>query len=283
MKRITLILFAAIMCSTANAQTKTDALNEYINRIDKNLNGTNVTPDSGIVVFKYERSEVTRHSDGVKNFEAVLKGAAMFQNSVSWGNMKTIIVNGKTFGGLATATPERVKPLFGDEKPTRSFYTMADSATMKRGADGVKQGYDDISKTFGTAWGYFFGLFEYMLWPILSVGFVALLWSMIAKLEHQHTGKWYDSVLLHMQRGASFVLFIIVSIVASFYLLKWLFDASAWDMPLPAKVLIFYGVVYAISWLASFVIPNAKPNNGGFFKSKGGNDEYERKQLQNRN
>jgi hypothetical protein len=147
----------------------------------------------------------------------------------------------------------------------------------------VKQGYDDISKTFGTAWGYFFGLFEYMLWPILSIGFVALLWSMIAKLEHQHTGKWYDSVLLHMQRGASFVLFIIVSIVASFYLLKWLFDASAWDMPLPAKVLIFYGVVYAISWLASFVIPNAKPNSGGFFKPKGGGNEYEHKQLNNRN
>jgi hypothetical protein len=276
MKRITLILFAAIMCSTANGQTKTDALSAY-------FNGMKVLCDSGVVVFKYERSDVNRSTDGGKTFEDVLKDAAAFQNTVSYGKLKTILLNGKTVKGLATSTPDQVRPLFGDEKPRRTFATMADSATMKRGADGVKQGYDDISKTFGTAWGYFFGLFEYMLWPILSIGFVALLWSMIAKLEHQHTGKWYDSVLLHMQRGASFVLFIIVSIVASFYLLKWLFDASAWDMPLPAKVLIFYGLVYAISWLASFVIPNAKPNNGGFFKSKGGGDDYERKQLQNRN
>jgi hypothetical protein len=275
MKNI-LILFAAIMCSTANAQTKTEALSAY-------FNGMKVLCDSGVVVFKYERSDVNRSTDGGKTFEDVLKDAAAFQNGVSYGKLKTILLNGKTVKGLTTSTPDQVKPLFGDEKPRRTFATMADSATMKRGADGVKQGYDDISKTFGTAWGYFFGLFEYMLWPILSIGFVALLWSMIAKLEHQHTGKWYDSILLHMQRGASFVLFIIVSIVASFYLLKWLFDASAWDMPLPAKVLIFYGVVYVISWIASFVIPNAKPNNGGFFKPKGGGNEYEHKQLNNRN
>lgn len=273
MKNTILILIAAIMCSTANAQTKTEALKKY-------LGGVNAIPDSGVVVFKYETSEATRKTDGTKNFETLLRSAAMFQDNVSWGKLKTIIVNGRTFASLRTSEPT---PLFEDQKPRRTFATMADSATMKRGADGVKQGYDDISKTFGTAWGYFFGLFEYMLWPILSIGFVALLWSMIAKLEHQHTGKWYDSVLLHMQRGASFVLFIIVSVVASFYLLKWLFDASAWDMPLPAKVLIFYGVVYVISWLASFVIPNAKPNSGGFFKSKGGGDEYERKQLNNRN
>jgi hypothetical protein len=276
MKNTILILIAAIMCSTANAQTKTEALSAY-------FNGMKVLCDSGVVVFKYERSDVNRSTDGGKTFEDVLKDAAAFQNGVSYGKLKTILLNGKTVKGLATSTHDQAKPLFGDEKPRRTFATMADSATMKRGADGVKQGYDDISKTFCTAWGYFFGLFEYMLWPILSVGFVALLWSMIAKLEHQHTGKWYDSVLLHMQRGASFVLFIIVSAVASFYLLKWLFDASAWDMPLPAKVIIFYGIVWVIAQLSSYVIPNAKPNSGGFFKSKGGNDEYERKQLQNRN
>jgi hypothetical protein len=276
MKNI-LILIAAILCSTANAQTKTDALNQY-------FGGMKVLCDSGTVQFIYNHREVKRHTDGGKTFEDVLKDAAAFQNGVSYGKLKTILLNGKTVKGLATSTPEQVKPLFGDEKPKRTFFSMAnDSATTKQSVNEIKQGYDDISKTFGTAWGYFFGLFEYMLWPILSVGFVALLWSMIAKLEHQHTGKWYDSVLLHMQRGASFVLFIIVSVVASFYLLKWLFDASAWDMPLPAKVLIFYGIVYVISWLASFVIPNAKSNSGGFFKSKGGGNEYEHKQLNNKN
>jgi hypothetical protein len=281
MKRITLILFAAIMCSTAIfSQSKTEALQKYFGGIPA------FCEPAGAVEFHYHGGQINRESAGNQSFETILKSGGFFQDNVSFGKLKYILVNGKTVQGAmqpTTETKERVKSLFGDEKPRRTFATMADSATMKRGADGVKQGYDDISKTFGTAWGYFFGLFEYMLWPILSIGFVALLWSMIAKLEHQHTGKWYDSVLLHMQRGASFVLFIIVSIVASFYLLKWLFDASAWDMPLPAKVLIFYGVVYVISWLASFVIPNAKPNSGGFFKPKGGGNEYEHKQLNNRN
>jgi hypothetical protein len=280
MKNTILILFAAMMCSTANAQTKTEALQKYFSGIPA------FCEPAGAVEFHYHGGQINRESEGNQSFESILKSGGFFQDNVSFGKLKYILVNGKTVQGAThptTEAKEGVKPLFGDEKPRRTFATMADSATMKRGADGVKQGYDDISKTFGTAWGYFFGLFEYMLWPILSVGFVALLWSMIAKLEHQHTGKWYDSVLLHMQRGASFVLFIIVSIVASFYLLKWLFDASAWDMPLPAKVLIFYGVVYVISWLASFVIPNAKPNSGGFFKPKGGGNEYEHKQLSNRN
>jgi len=280
MKKITLILIAAILGSTAIfSQSKTDALRAYFD------NKTVVCDSAGTVVFHYKGGTVNRATDGGQTYEAILKNGGAFQDAVSYGALKEIVLNGKTVKGYGQAGANQVDPLLkGQDQPRRTFASMArDSAGIKKQVDELKTGYDDTSDTITICWNYIFGLFEYMLWPILSIGFVALLWSMIAKLEHQHTGKWYDSVLLYMQRGASFVLFIIVSVVASFYLLKWLFDASKWDMPIPAKVIIFYGFVCVIAYIASYVIPNAKPNSGGFFKSKGGGDDYERKQLNNRN
>lgn len=282
MKKITLILIAAILSSAAifsQLLSKTDALRSYFE------NKTVVCDSAGTVVFHYKGGTVNRATDGGQTYEAILKNGGAFQDAVSYGALKEIVLNGKTVKGYGQTGGKQVEPLFKDqEQPRRTFASMArDSAGIKKQVDELKTGYDDTSDAITICWNYIFNLFEYMLWPILSVGFVALLWSMIAKLEHQHTGKWYDSVLLHMQRGASFALFIIVSIVASFYLLKWLFDASAWDMPVPAKVIIFYGIVWTIARLSSYVIPNAKPNSGGFFKSKGGGDEYERKQINNRN
>ena len=283
MKNIILILFAAIMCSTANGQTKTDALNAYISRIDKNLNGTNVTPDSGVVVFKYERSEVTRHSDGVKNFEAVLKGAAMFQNSVSWGNMKTIIVNGKTFGGVATTTSDQVKPLFEDQKPRRTFSTMADSATMKRGADGVKKGYDDLTYFAENFWLQFFNVFEYVKWIFYGVGTVTLYFALVGKNEYTHTGRWQDKVLLWIQRTSSLVLFLDITVMVAMYLIQAILKIKTWDLPVLIILFLLWLLANGLAWATSYVIPNASVNNGGFFKSKGGGDDYERKQLNHRN
>ena len=279
MKKITLIAYLLLISTAIFSQSKTDALRAYFD------NKTVVCDSAGTVVFHYKGGTVNRATDGGQTYEAILKNGGAFQDAVSYGALKEIVLNGKTVKGYGQTGVNQVEPLFkGQDRPRRTFASMArDSAGIKKQVDELKTGYDDTSDAITICWNYIFSLFEYVLWPILSIGFVALLWSMIAKLEHQHTGKWYDSVLLHMQRGASFVLFIIVSLVASFYLLKWLFDASEWKMPMPAKLVIFYGVVWGIAQLASFIIPNAKPNSGGFFKSKGGGDDYERKQINNRN
>jgi hypothetical protein len=275
MKNI-LILFAAIMCSTANAQTKTEALNQY-------FGGMKVLCDSGTVQFIYNHSEVKRHTDGGKTFEDVLKDAAAFQNTVSYGKLKTILLNGKTVKGLATSTPDQVKPLFGDEKPRRTFATMADSATMKRGADGVKQGYDDLTYFAENFWLQFFNVFEYVKWIFYGVGTVTLYFALVGKNEYTHTGRWQDKVLLWIQRTSSLVLFLDITVMVAMYLIQAILKIKTWDLPVPIILFLLWLLANGLAWATSYVIPNATVSNGGFGYKKGGGDEYERKQLQNRN
>jgi hypothetical protein len=278
MKRITLILFAAIMCSTANGQTKTDALSAY-------FNGMKVLCDSGVVVFKYERSDVNRSTDGGKTFEDVLKDAAAFQNTVSYGKLKTILLNGKTVKGLATATPDQVKPLFGDEKPKRTFAAMAnDSAGIKQQVDGIKRGYDDATDFAQTFWGYFFDVFDYAKWIFYGTGAVALYFALVGKTEYTHTGKWQDRAILWIQRMSALILFIDVTVIVALYLIQAILEIKDWDLPLIIILGILYLIVQVLAWLTSWLIPNATVSNGGFGHKKGGNDEYyNSKQLQNRN
>ncbi len=273
MKRITLILIAAILCSTANAQTKTEALKKY-------LGGVNAIPDSGVVVFKYETSEATRKTDGTKNFETLLRSAAMFQDDVSWGKLKTIIVNGRTFASLRTSEPT---PLFEDQKPRRTFATMADSATMKRGADGVKQGYDDLTYFAENFWRQFFNVFEYVEWIFYGVGTVTLYFALVGKKEYTHTGRWQDSVLLWIQRTSSLVLFLDITIMVAMYLIQAILKIKTWDLPVPIILFLLWLLANGLAWATSYVIPNATVNNGGFGHKKGGGNEYEHKQLNNRN
>lgn len=270
MKRITLILIAAIMCSTANAQTKTEALKKY-------LGGVNAIPDSGVVVFKYETSEATRKTDGTKNFETLLRSAAMFQDDVSWGKLKTIIVNGRTFASLRTSEPT---PLFEDQKPRRTFATMAkDSAGVKQQIDGIKRGYDDATDFAQTFWGYFFDVFNYAKWIFYGTGAVALYFALVGKTEYTHTGKWQDRAILWIQRMSALILFIDVTVIVALYLIQAILEIKDWDLPLPIILGILYLIVQVLAWLTSWLIPNATVNNGGFVNRNRDNRDNDFKQL----
>jgi hypothetical protein len=277
MKNTILILFAAMMCSTANAQTKTEALSAY-------FNGMKVLCDSGVVVFKYERSDVNRSTDGGKTFEDVLKDAAAFQNGVSYGKLKTILLNGKTVKGLATATPDQVKPLFENEKPKRTFATMPnDSVGMKDKADLVKQGYDDMAGAFGTFWGYFFGVFWYVMYPLGIIGVLFFSISRLASKEYEHTGKWQDRLILGLQRSAALVLFIDVSLFMIMLLLQAAFMVSGWNVGVFWKLLFMFVVAFLMVEISALIIPNTKKRPNGYFDN---NKEYNpppHKQLNNRN
>lgn len=281
MKNI-LILIAAIVCSTANAQTKTEALQKYFGGIPA------FCEPAGAVEFHYHGGQINRESAGNQPFEAILKSGGFFQDNVSFGKLKYILVNGKTVQGATQATAEtkgQVKPLFGDEKPRRTFATMAkDSAGVKQQIDGIKRGYDDATDFAETFWGYFFKGFDYVKWLFYGTGAVALYFALVGKTEYTHTGKWQDRAILWIQRMSALILFVDVTAIVAIYLIQAILQIKDWDFPVIINLGILYLIVQVLAWLTSWLIPNATVNNGGFDHKKGGNDEYyERKQLQNRN
>jgi hypothetical protein len=75
----------------------------------------------------------------------------------------------------------------------------------------------------------------------------------------------------------------IAILIASIYVIQLFFVASDWALWMPFKLAFLFGVVCLITEIIVFVVPNTKHGNGGFWQKKGGGDEYERKQLQNRN
>jgi hypothetical protein len=273
MKKTTLILIASMLSSTAIfAQTKIDALNAY-------FCGEVPNCEAGAVRFIYETSEVTRTAKGGETMIDVLKNSAAFQNTTSYGAVKTVLVNNKTVKGCGVKqTPEKVKPLFGDEKPTRAFATMADSATMKNQVDEIKQGYDDISNAFGTFWGYFFGLFQYVMFFLGVFGIVFYSISKLSAKEYENTGKWQDKIMLGLQRSASLVLFIDVSFFMVMILLQIAFYVSKWNWNVVWKLLFIFGIAWVMVEIAAVFIPNTKTdifkgnnrdgrnNNGNDFK-----------------
>jgi hypothetical protein len=276
MKRITLILIAAIMCSTANAQTKTEALQKYFGGIPA------FCEPAGVVEFHYHGGQINRESAGNQSFETILKSDGFFQNDVSFGKLKYILVNGKTVQGATQPTAETkegVKPLFGDEKPRRTFATMVDSATMKRGADGVKQGYDDLTDFAENFWRQFFNVFEYVKWIFYGVGTVTLYFALVGKNEYTHTGRWQDKVLLWIQRTSSLVLFLDITVMVAMYLIQAILKIKTWDLPVPIILFLLWLLANGLAWATSYVIPNATVNNGGFVNRNRDNRDNDFKQL----
>lgn len=82
---------------------------------------------------------------------------------------------------------------------------------------------------------------------------------------------------------SSLILFIDVTAIVALYLIQAILEMKDWDLPVPIVLLMIYLVVQVLAWLTSWLIPNATVNNGGFGYRKGGGDDYERKQLNNKN
>jgi hypothetical protein len=277
------LIVCLLLISTAifsQSLSKTDALKLYFAGIPA------FCETAGAVVFQYESSQVNRETPGNQSFETILKSGGMFQDKVSFGKLKYILVNGKTVhGAKQDVAPDQAKPLFeGQEQaPRRTFYAMADSASVQHGVNEIKKGYDDFAYFAETFWEQFFNVFEYVKWIFYGVGSVTLYFALVGQTEYTHTGKWQDKVLLWIQRTSSLVLFLDITVMVAMYLIQAILKIKTWDLPVPIILFLLWLLANGLAWATSYVIPNATVSNGGFGYKKGGGDEYERKQLQNRN
>jgi hypothetical protein len=120
-------------------------------------------------------------------------------------------------------------------------------------------------------------------WIFYGVGSVTLYFALVGQTEYTHTGKWQDKVLLWIQRTSSLVLFLDITVMVAMYLIQAILKIKTWDLPVPIILFLLWLLANGLAWATSYVIPNATVSNGGFGYKKGGGDEYERKQLQNRN
>ncbi len=285
MKKITLIVLllsstAIFAQKTDTPTTKTEALKNYFAGVPA------LCETAGSVEFHYYGGQINRETSGNQSFETILKSGGMFQDNVSFGKLKYILVNGKTVHGVKQeVASNKPTPLFEgqEQSPRRSFFTMADSASVQNGANEIKKGYDEFSYFAETFWKQFFNVFEYVKWIFYGVGSVTLYFALVGQTEYTHTGKWQDKVLLWIQRTSSLVLFLDITVMVAMYLIQAILKIKTWDLPVPIILFILWLLVKILAWGTSYVIPNATVNNGGFFKSKGGGDEYERKQLNNKN
>lgn len=275
----TLIACLLLISTAIFSQSKTDALRSYFE------NKTVVCDSAGTVVFHYKGGTIHRATDGGQTYEAILKNGGAFQDAVSYGALKEIVLNGKTVKGYGQAGGKQVEPLFKDqEQPRRTFASIVnDSTSVKHQLDGIKRGYDDATDFAEKFWSYFFEVFDYAKWIFYGVGAVALYFALVGKTEYTHTGKWQDKAILWIQRMSSLILFIDVTVIVALYLIQAILEMKDWDLPVPIVLLMLYLVVQVLAWLTSWLIPNATVNNGGFGYRKGGGDEYERKQINNRN
>lgn len=273
------LIACLLLVSTAifsQSLSKTDALKLYFAGVPA------LCEPAGAVVFQYERSQVNRETTGNQSFETILKSGGMFQDKVSFGKLKYILVNGKTVHGAKqeVATTDQVRPLFEgqEQQPRRTFFSMADSASVQNGANEIKKGYDDFAYFAETFWEQFFNVFEYVKWIFYGVGSVTLYFALVGQTEYTHTGKWQDKVLLWIQRTSSLVLFLDITVMVAMYLIQAILKIKTWDLPVPIILFILWLLVKILAWGTSYVIPNATVNNGGFGHNRnrdrdGGNNQ----------
>ena len=275
----TLIALLLLISTAIFSQSKTDALRSYFE------NKTVVCDSAGTVVFHYKGGTVNRATDGGQTYEAILRNGGAFQDAVSYGALKEIVLNGKTVKGYGQTGGKQVQPLFKeqDQPPIRSFAAIAkDSAGMKDQADLIMQGYDDMAGAFGTFWGYFFGVFWYVMYPLGIIGVLFFSISRLASKEFEHTGKWQDRLILGMQRSAALVLFIDVSLFMLMLLLQAAFMVSGWKVGVFWKLLFMFGVALLMVEVAALIIPNTRKKPNGHDENEYGN-KSQHKQLNNRN
>ena len=258
----TLIALLLLSSTAIFSQSKTDALKNYFAGVPA------LCETAGAVEFHYYGGQVNRKTPGNQSFETILKSGGMFQDKVSFGKLKYILVNGKTVhGAKQEIETDKVKPLFDnqEQQPRRTFASMVkDSATVKQGVNGIKQGYDDATYFAEKFWEQFFNVFEYVKWIFYGTAAVALYFALVGKTEYTHTGKWQDKVLLWVQRTSSLVLFLDITVMVAMYLIQAILKIKTWDLPVPIILFILWLLVKVLAWGTSYVIPNATVNNGGF-------------------
>lgn len=275
----TLIVFLLLSSTAIFSQSKTDALRAYFE------NKTVVCDSAGTVVFYYKGGTINRATDGGQTYETILKNGGAFQDAVSYGVLKEIVLNGKTVKGYGQTGGKQVEPLFkNQEQPIRSFAAIVkDSAGMKDQADLIMQGYDDMAGAFGTFWGYFFGVFWYVMYPLGIIGVLFFSISRLASKEYEHTGKWQDRLILGMQRSAALVLFIDVSLFMLMLLLQAAFMVSGWKVGVFWKLVFMFVVAFLMVEISALIIPNTKKKPNGYFDSNKEYGQSQHKQINNRN
>lgn len=274
----TLIALLLLSSTAIFSQSKMDALRAYFD--NKNV----VCDSAGTVVFYYKGGTINRATDGGQTYETILKNGGAFQDAVSYGVLKEIVLNGKTVKGYGQTGGKQVEPLFKEQdQPRRTFASMVndnDSTSVKQQLDGIKRGYDDATDFAEKFWSYFFEVFDYAKWIFYGVGAVALYFALVGKTEYTHTGKWQDKAILWIQRMSSLILFIDVTVIVALYLIQAILEMKDWDLPVPIVLLMLYLVVQVLAWLTSWLIPNATVNNGGFgYKRNNDNRDNDFKQL----
>jgi hypothetical protein len=254
MKTIYLFLFIA-MFSPCFAQ-KSEQVKNYLGE-SKYLSNA---PDSGRVVFHFQKGQLKRFTDGFKTFAQILPEAPGYSDADNAGKLLAVTVNGVRIAPLQKVAEASV--------PHSEIRTYGETDSI-----GYVKQIEELEKK-GTFWQSQMWILIRPMWGLIMhffwIGFPLLLaamgvlwfWAKLSASEEFASLHYRSSKSLTLLVGSTWTVFILNSFFTIVY----------WELG-PVTLTICVGVLAIFAfWSASRIIPNFRQKPGGRPESNNNNN-----------
>ena len=277
MKFILPFLLAIICLTSIQAQTKIEAARSYLG------SKYTETMPAGKAVWQFEKDAIYTNPDGTWTFEKDLTNRYSFQNTVSYGKLKAVTIN-----GVAVQPGQRIQPaepvtsrmesqpVTMTDKPLSIGDSITYAEKVQQGVKAAEYLIDQAKEKGKDTWAGVWQVFNMLKLVIGTVAIIFWFWasfgageSFINEWGHTIVGKKIVSV----QQNSAASLFFILGCIGTLYLIQWAFQLSDWDFPVEAKLALLAVAAWVVSWAVQKYTPNlrvrstknkALPGGGGW-------------------